>query len=160
MIILGIDPGVERIGFALLEKKPGISSHIKYIDSGTIFTNKAKSRSTRFLEIFNMLHNVVEKYRPNCLALEELYFSKNVSTATSVAQSQGVIYLLAAQSNIEVRTFAPNTIKMVVTGDGKADKNAVKKMVHLQLVIPEKKRIDDEYDAIACAMTCLLDAQF
>jgi len=156
MIVLGIDPGVERIGFAVLSNSKHQSKNINYLHSGIIITAKNSKKEQRFLTIYNDIQKVVAKYRPNCLILEEIFYSKNVKTATSVAQAQGVIYLLAGQLNLPLYTLTPNSIKLAVTGYGNADKRAVQKMVTLQLAIPKKKRLDDEYDAIACAFSHLL----
>lgn len=155
MIILSIDPGVERVGFAILERESH-SKAINCLHSGMVLTEKTSTREERFAIIFEHVSKFIDQYRPDCLVIEELFYSKNVKTAISVAQAQGLLYLAAAQHSIPLHSLPPNTIKMRVTGYGNADKRAVQKMVELQIKLPKKKRIDDEYDAIACGMAYLL----
>ncbi|MFZ2206906.1 MAG: crossover junction endodeoxyribonuclease RuvC [Microgenomates group bacterium] len=153
MIVLAIDPGVERFGFALLEK---VNGTIRYISSGVIVTKKTLSHAKRVGQIYSELLPLLKKYRPKQIVFERLFFSKNVTTAIAVAQVQGIVYLTAFQNNIPAFEIAPNTIKSVVTGYGQADKKAVQKMVEMQLTLPKRKRLDDEYDAIACGYAYLL----
>lgn len=153
MIVLAIDPGVERFGFAVLEKT---HNTIRYIYSGIIVTKKTLTHTRRLGQIYTDLTPLFAKYRPKQIVLERLFFSKNVTTALAVAQAQGIVYLLAHQNDIAVTEIAPNTIKSVVTGYGGADKKAIQKMIELQLDVPKKKRFDDEYDAIACGYAYLL----
>lgn len=153
MIVLAIDPGVERFGFAVLEKT---QNTIRYIFSGIIVTKKTLTHTRRLGQIYTDLTPLFAKYRPKQIVLERLFFSKNVTTALAVAQAQGIVYLLAHQNDIPVVEIAPNTIKSVVTGYGGADKKAIQKMLELQLTIPKAKRLDDEYDAIACGFAYLL----
>lgn len=153
MIVLAIDPGVERFGFAVLEKT---QNTIRYIFSGIIVTKKTLTHTRRLGQIYTDLTPILAKYRPKQIVLERLFFSKNVTTALAVAQAQGIVYLLAHQNDIAVTEIAPNTIKSVVTGYGGADKKAIQKMIELQLDVPKKKRFDDEYDAIACGYAYLL----
>lgn len=155
MIILSIDPGVERVGFAILEKDLHTKA-INCLHSGLVITKKTVTREKRFVIIFEHVSKLIDQYRPDCLVIEELFYSKNVKTAIPVAQAQGLLYLAAATHAIPLHSLPPNTIKMRVTGYGNADKLAIKKMVDLQIKLPRKKRIDDEYDAIACGMAYLL----
>jgi len=154
MIILGIDPGVERLGIAVLT---GTTHHdVVYVASNCLTTSKNKLPHIRLLELYVELRKWCNTYRPNCLIMEQLLFSKNVKTAITVAQVQGIIMLVAAEFDIELKILNPMTIKSSVTGDGNADKVAVKKMVDLQIELPQKHRLDDEYDAIACAYAYFL----
>lgn len=157
MIILSIDPGVERLGIAILTKKKDAT--IACIMSDTIITSKGLTQSHRIGRIFEEISRICQKFRPNQIVLERLFFAKNVKTAISVAQVQGIIYLVGYQLNIKVSEIAPNAIKSAVTGYGNADKKAVKKMIDLQLILPKKKRLDDEYDAIACGYAHLLNSR-
>ena len=153
MIILSIDPGVERLGVAILEKK---SSRISCKMSNTITTFKKCSQRDRIGDIFSELIKIHKEFKPNQIVFERLFFAKNAKTAISVAQVQGAIYLLGYKMNISVEELFPNTIKSSVTGYGNADKQAIKKMIDLQIILPIKKRLDDEYDAIACGYAYLL----
>lgn len=153
MIILAIDPGVERLGIAILTKK---DAKIACKMSDTIITTKHLSQSERIGLIFAEINRICKKYRPNQIVLERLFFAKNVKTAVAVAQVQGVIYLLAHKLKLSVTEITPNEIKASITGYGGADKIAMKKMIDLQIILPPKKRLDDEYDAIACGFVYLL----
>ena len=154
MIILAVDPGVERLGVAILKKK---DASIACEMSDTIITSKDLNQKDRIGLIFAELKRICEKYRPNQIVLERLFFAKNAKTAITVAQVQGVVYLLGYQMNLEVTEIFPNTIKSAVTGYGNADKKAVKKMIDLQVLLSKRKRLDDEYDAIACGYAYLLE---
>ncbi|MFH0773149.1 MAG: crossover junction endodeoxyribonuclease RuvC [bacterium] len=153
MIILAIDPGVERLGVAILTKN---DASIACVMSDTIVTAKELTQSERVGIIFTKLKEICQKQRPNQIVLERLFFAKNVKTAIIVAQVQGIIHLLGYQMSIGVAEIAPNAIKSAVTGYGNADKKAIKKMIDLQVILPKKKRLDDEYDAIACGYAFLL----
>ncbi len=154
MIILAIDPGVERLGIAILTKKK--DAIIACEMSSTIITPKISFQSERIGLIYNEISIICTKFRPNQIVLERLFFAKNVKTAVAVAQVQGIIYLLAHQLKLEVTEITPNEIKSAVTGYGGADKIAMKKMIDLQIILPPKVRLDDEYDAIACGFAFLL----
>lgn len=156
MIILSIDPGVERLGFAILTKKKDAT--IACLESSTIITSQSFSQTERIGVIYSELDVVCQKFRPNQIVLERLFFAKNVKTAIAVAQVQGVIHLLGSQRGIPVSEIAPNAIKAAVTGYGMADKIAIKKMVDLQVELLKKKRLDDEYDAIACGFAYLINS--
>lgn len=158
MIILAIDPGVERLGIAILTKKKdgGIACEM----SNTIITPKISSQSERIGLIYKEISIICTKFRPNQIVIERLFFAKNVKTAISVAQVQGVIHLLGSQRGIQVDEIAPNAVKAAVTGYGQADKMAIRKMIDLQVDLPKKKRLDDEYDAIACGFAYLLKQRY
>jgi crossover junction endodeoxyribonuclease RuvC len=97
---------------------------------------------------------MIKEFSPNQLAIETLLWSKNKKTALLVAEARGVVLAIAAKNNLKIREFNPNQIKLAVTGYGKSDKNQVINMINRLLKIKEKKRYDDEYDAIAVAITC------
>lgn len=154
MIILAIDPGVERLGIAILTKKKDVT--VACIMSDTITTAKNLTQTERIGRIFIEVNRICQKYRPEQIVIERLFFAKNAKTAIAVAQVQGIIHLLGHEMGIEVTEIAPNAIKSAVTGYGNADKKAIKKMIDLQVVLSKKKRLDDEYDAIACGFAYLL----
>ena len=157
MIILAIDPGVERLGIAILTKK---DVTIACNMSDTIITDKGLSQKERIGLIFSKISKIYQKYRPSQIVLERIFFAKNAKSAIAVSQVQGAIYLLAYQMKLEISEIAPNAIKSAVTGYGNADKKAIKKMIDLQLILPKKKRLDDEYDAIACGYAYILTSRF
>lgn len=149
MIILAIDSGVEKTGFSIFNKK---SKTFKYIVSGLIKTNKQIKYEKRVGEIYKRLNDVVKKYKPNKIILEQLFFFRNQKTAIQIGQTQGVIILLAAQNNISLEFLTPLQIKQTVTGYGLSDKKSVRKMVELTVKLNKKIKEDDEIDAIACGL--------
>ena len=143
MTIVAIDGGIEKTGFAVFKNK-------KYLTSNLITTSKSKSTQERLLEIYNQLKDVVKKYQPKMIILEQLFFFKNQKTAIRVSQAQGVILLLAAENKIKVEYLTPLQIKQIITGYGKADKKAVQKMIKLETGININQ--DDEADAVAIGL--------
>ncbi|OGK42842.1 crossover junction endodeoxyribonuclease RuvC [Candidatus Roizmanbacteria bacterium RIFCSPLOWO2_01_FULL_35_13] len=155
MIILAIDSGLEKTGFAVFKKD---KSSPVYIASGLIITDKKKKTERRVWEIYNRLNDVIKEYRPTLIVIEQLFFFKNQKTVISVAQTQGAILLLASQNNIPVEFLTPLQIKQTVTGYGLSDKESVRKMIGLTLKIDKKIKEDDEIDAIACGLAyCYLN---
>jgi crossover junction endodeoxyribonuclease RuvC len=156
MVILAIDSGFERTGWAVIEmNKTGIN----YKTSGLIKTSAKKTMAKRLEEIYNELKTIIEKEKPSEMAIEQLFFFKNQKTVIPVAQAQGIAQLLAAQNDIELSLLTPLQIKQIVTGYGHSDKESVKKMIGLTLPkLDMSKMIDDEIDAIACGLAyCYLN---
>ena len=149
MIILSIDSGLEKTGFAVFQKG---KNEPTYLTSGLIKTDNKKKTDRRVLEIYNRLNDVIKEYRPVSIVIERLFFFKNQKTVISVAQTQGVILLLASQNKISVEFLTPLQIKQTVTGYGLSDKKSVRKMIGLTLKIDKKIIEDDEIDAIACGL--------
>lgn len=150
MIVLGIDSGIERTGYAIVTNEKG---KIEYIASGLIKTLSQKSIPARLLEIQEKILKVIDQYKPAVVVLEQIFFFKNQKTIVAVAQAQGVIQVLAAKHGLPIEFLTPLQIKQIITGYGRADKIAMLKMV--QLTLPTIKfagKIDDEIDAIACAL--------
>lgn len=143
MIILSIDSGIERTGYAIFKDK-------KYVTSALIKTSKSLTTEKRLIEIYLKLVEIMKQYKPDIMVLEQLLFFKNQKTFIRVAQAQGVVMLLAAQNNIKVEFLTPLQIKQIVTGYGQADKKAVQKMIRLTTDIDIKQ--DDEADAVACGL--------
>jgi len=149
MIILAFDPGIGRTGYALFKKK---AKETAYISSGMIETAKTTEKKDRLLVIFNECEKIIKKHRPEIVVFEKLFFFKNQKTVISVAQAQGVIITVAAKNNLKVESLSPLQIKETVTGYGRADKKAIKKMIQITTKIKIDKMIDDEIDAIACGL--------
>lgn len=143
MIILSIDSGIEKTGYAIFKNK-------QYVTSALIHTSKEKSTEARLEEIYSKLKKIFEKYQPDVMVLEQLLFFKNQKTFIRVAQAQGIVMLLAAQNKINVEFLTPLQIKQIITGYGQADKKSVQKMIKLTTAIDIKQ--DDEADAVACGM--------
>lgn len=150
MIILGIDPGYHRTGFAVLEagkqRKPELRA------SGVFTTSRDEGLAERLRAIRRELMELIERHRPEEMALEELFWSKNAKTAIGVAQARGVVMVTAAELGVAVAEYTPTALKLGLTGNGQADKGQVKYMVEHMLPLAEKKRLDDEFDAIALAL--------
>ena len=144
MIVLGIDPGSKRIGYGLIEKTGG---KLKLIEANLLVHPK------NLLEIKNQVSFLIEKFSPESLAVEKVFFSKNQKTALEVSEARGVIILSALEKNLPIREFTPNEVKSAVAGYGLASKKAVAKMVRLTLNEPTLKVIDDVSDALAIAIT-------
>lgn len=145
--ILGLDPGLGRFGWAVLETKTTPT----LIAAGCITTRSGTPNDQRLVAIFSQLKNIMQEFQPGSVALEELFFSKNVSTAMVVGQARGVALLAAAQEKIAVVEYSPTTIKASVTGYGRADKLQISHMILRLLNIKTKPRYDDTVDAMAIA---------
>jgi len=152
MIILGIDPGYDRVGMAVVEKK---APKEVLIHSECFQTSPKEEFYARLAQVGAKVAEIVARYSPDALAIESLFITKNQKTAMRVAEARGVIAYEAARKNIPVFEYNPLQIKIAVTGHGGSDKVQVTKMIPLLIKISSKKALDDEYDAIAVALTCL-----
>jgi crossover junction endodeoxyribonuclease RuvC len=149
--ILGIDPGFGRVGYGIIE---GENSDWDLVDYGCIKTSAEKKLPERLCDIYVALHKLIQLYKPNFSAVEELFFAKNTSTAINVGQARGVIILALKSAGLEVREFTPLQIKQAMTGYGRAEKQQVQKMVQSFLKLEKKPVQDDAVDALAIALTC------
>jgi crossover junction endodeoxyribonuclease RuvC len=148
MISLGIDPGTRRVGFGVVEKNFG---NVRFIDAG-ILEIPSVDDIDALRDVKREMDRIIKKYEPGIMGVERLYFAKNQKTALAVAQARGVILLSASERNLPIKEYAPNEIKLGVTGYGSADKKAVLKMVELALGERNLKVIDDASDALAIAI--------
>ncbi|HCB35617.1 MAG: crossover junction endodeoxyribonuclease RuvC [Candidatus Taylorbacteria bacterium RIFCSPHIGHO2_02_49_25] len=153
MRVLAIDPGYNRLGVAVLEKLPGQKEMLLY--SACVQTAKELSHANRLLNIATAIRKVADEFKPEAVALETLFFTTNRKTAISVAEARGAILVEAARAQLPIHEYTPLQIKVAVTGYGKSDKRQVTQMIKKLIALPEKKRFDDEYDAIAVGLTCL-----
>jgi len=155
MIILGIDPGFALTGYALL-KKDEKTKAISLIDYGCVSTSVREVFSQRLVILYSEIKKILKKYQPNQMAIEDIYFAKNVKTAVKVSQARGVIILAAAQEEqkIKISNFTPLQVKQALTGYGRASKQQIQQMVKNVLKLKEIPRPDDAADAIAIALTC------
>lgn len=151
MKIIGIDPGIERVGIAVLEKVGGKES---FIYSECFKTSAKLSHAQRLRLVGEEINRVVLEWKPTGMAIEKLFFETNTKTAMSVAEARGVMLYVAAQNDLSIFEYTPLEIKVAVTGYGKSDKRGVMDMVPRLIKLPERKMIDDEVDAIAVALTC------
>lgn len=149
MIILGIDPGFDRLGCAILEKEKGCE---KLIFSDCLTADKKLAHEKRLAKLSKELEKIIEKYKPDFLAIEKVFFTKNLKTVVGVAQACGMVLTIAGLNNIPAEEMSPPEIKMAVTGYGAAEKKQVQKMVQIILKIEKTPKYDDEMDAISVAL--------
>ena len=153
MKILGIDPGFERLGVAVLEKNKGDKKE-KVLFSECFHTSPKLEFSERLKLIGEEIKKVIKKHKPDILSIETLFLTTNHKTVMHVAEARGVVIYEAIQTNLKIFEASPPQIKIATTGYGKADKNQIIKMVKILVDIDDKgKESDDELDAIAIALT-------
>lgn len=149
MKILGIDPGMAIVGYSLIDFE---NDNIKLLHSGSIQTQKGERESKRLLEIFNDMTFLIEEYKPDCAAIEKLFYFKNQTTVMPVAHARGVILTVLEKFNIPIYEYTPIEVKQVLTGYGRADKKEVERMVKLSLDTETLPKLDDTVDSIAIAI--------
>jgi len=148
-IILGVDPGVADTGFGVIEEKLGkLICH----DYGSIKTKAKLDFPQRLKIIYQELNKIIDKYQPQIISIEKLFFCKNIKTAIDVAQARGIVLLTAIQHNLVIKEFTPLQIKQAVTTHGQADKKQIQKMVKLILNLKNIPNQDDAADALAAAI--------
>ena len=150
MRILGIDPGIARCGWGVIEVK---SSDFKVQSYGCIETDSKVDIPKRLLTIYQELINLIDTYKPDAVIVEELFFNTNSKTAFIVGQARGVILLSAAQRGLESFTYTPLQVKLAVTGYGRAEKSQIGQMVKMILHLESIPKPDDVADALAVALT-------
>jgi crossover junction endodeoxyribonuclease RuvC len=158
-IILGIDPGYDRMGVCLIEKKSNID--YKIVFSSCLKTDKNLEINKRIFEIGKELKNIILKYNPTELAIEKLFFTTNQKTVMGVSEARGAVIYLAQDLGLTVSEYTPLQIKIAITGYGKADKNQVYFMIKqiFKLEKSNEKKLDDEFDAIAVGYTHLISTK-
>ncbi|MBI2621235.1 MAG: crossover junction endodeoxyribonuclease RuvC [Candidatus Levybacteria bacterium] len=150
MIILGVDPGIGRCGWGIIETR---NSKLEIRNSGCIETRANSPIEERLLIISSQIEKFIKEYKPDVLSIEELFFSTNAKTAFTVGQARGVVLLLAGQNKLDVAIYTPLQVKMALTGYGRADKNQIGQMVKVILKLEKIPKIDDTSDALAVAIT-------
>ncbi len=150
--VLGIDPGYDRLGIAIIEK--GFRSKDTLLYSTCIETNRSSSYGSRLEEVGAAILRCVDEWKPHALAIETLYMSTNQKTAFKVAESRGVVVYCASSKQLPIYEYTPQQVKIAVTGYGKSSKDQVMDMIPRLLTLDmQKRRLDDEFDAIAVAIT-------
>ncbi len=153
MRILGIDPGFERLGVAIIEKTKTEKETVVFSEC---FKTSAKLKfEERLVLIGEEVENIIKKYKPNVLAIETLFLTTNQKTVMRVAEARGVVIYESAKANLKIFEFSPPQIKIATTGYGKASKEQIIKMVKLLVKVDASKKSDDEMDAISVALTGL-----
>ena len=150
MKILGIDPGVATVGFGLVESS---GMHQRMISCGVITTPAHTPLSSRLDRIYSDLEELIRSCDPDAISIEELFFSKNITTGIPVAHARGVILLCAFRCGVPVYEYTPMQVKQAVTGYGKAVKKQVQEMIRILLHLPAIPKPDDTADALAMAIT-------
>jgi crossover junction endodeoxyribonuclease RuvC len=149
LLILGVDPGTAITGYGLVSYE---GNHLKKVAFGVIRTGPEQSLTRRLHHIYLELLKIIQEFKPDSIAIEELFFNKNVRTALAVGHARGVILLAAATSGYEVAEYTPLQVKQAVTGYGRADKMQIQEMVRVLLCLTEIPKPDDAADALAIAI--------
>jgi crossover junction endodeoxyribonuclease RuvC len=152
-LALGIDPGTATTGYGLVRLTD--AGELEAVSFGVIVTPPNTPAPERLRMLYGDLKELLSLHRPDCVAVEKLFFQRNVSTALAVGQARGVVLLAIAEADREVAEYTPNEIKQAVVGYGSADKRQVQEMVRTLLRLPEIPKPDDAADALAVAITHL-----
>jgi crossover junction endodeoxyribonuclease RuvC len=150
VIILGFDPGLATVGYGIIEHSGGRS---RAVDYGVITTPKDESLPARLHMIYDASAALIAKHSPDAIAVEELFFAKNVKTGIQVAHARGVLMYCAVKHTGRLYEYTPLQIKQALTGYGRAEKNQIQEMVKMLLGLSVKPRPDDAADALAVAIT-------
>ena len=156
MKILGIDPGTGICGFGVIEvnaQNGCMKGAAKMLDNGVITTPAHTPLQDRLLDIYESLHEIIKLNQPDCVSIEKLFFTKNITTGISVAEARGVVLLVCKQNHLPTYEYTPYEIKKTMTGYGSADKKQMQEMVKLHLHLKNIPKPDDAADALAAAIT-------
>ena len=149
MLVLGFDPGIAILGYGLI-KQDGYN--LKAIEYGVITTQACAEMPGRLVKLFSNVTLLIDKYKPDAVAIEEIFFSKNTKTAISISHARGVVMLAPSISGIPVYEYTPLQVKQAITGYGRAQKQQMQQMVKLLLNLKEIPKPDDAADALAVAI--------
>ncbi len=149
LIILGIDPGIAIVGYGIVEY---VGNKFKTIDYGAILTKPDTPFPERLKIVYDRLTDIIEQYKPDAVAIEELFFNKNVKTAIDVGQARGVQLLAVVNQGIPLFEYTPLQVKQGVVGYGRAEKRQVQEMVKMILNLKKIPKPDDVADALAVAV--------
>ncbi len=150
MIVIGVDPGLARVGIGIIRGGEGPAVPLAY--ECITSSGKEKTASDRLVAIYERLVSIFEQYSPDELAIEQLFFSRNVTSAMAVSEVRGVVLLAAGRHGIPVSEYTPNQVKLAITGSGKADKRQVQEMIARLLGLPGVPEPDDAADALSIAL--------
>lgn len=149
VIVLGIDPGVANTGYGVVAQHQG---RMLALDGGVVVTSPGLDAGRRLAAIHERIGALIDEYRPDALALEDLYFGANARSAFAVGQARGVVMLAAGQRGVPTASYTPQQVKGAVCGNGRAAKDQVQRMVQTLLALPELPRPDHAADALAVAI--------
>lgn len=150
MVIMGIDPGTAITGYGVVRRDS--PNRFTVLGYGAITTPAKQSMDQRLKTIYSEMRRLIAEFNPECLAIEQLFFNTNVTTAITVGQARGVVILAGAHSNLEIAEYTPLQVKQAVTGQGRASKDQVGYMVRVLLGLKEVPRPDDVADALAISL--------
>ncbi|MEW6238558.1 MAG: crossover junction endodeoxyribonuclease RuvC [Candidatus Omnitrophota bacterium] len=148
--ILGIDPGLQAVGFGVID---AAGRQAKMVDYGAIKTNPRQSFPERLFTIFTGVEELIEKYKPDRMVFEKLIYCKNVSIALSMGQARGAVIVAGARHALPMSEYSPAEIKSAITGQGRASKEQVQKMMQILLSMSHIPEPDHAADALAAALT-------
>ena len=148
--ILGIDPGYDRLGWAVASRN---QDKWEKVELGCIITDRSKKMVERYQQIESELQKLIDQFKPTQTAIETLFFANNITTAMKVAEVRGIIIASLLRNNLPVNQYNPMKIKETVTGNGRADKKAIKKMVQLEFKLQDTTVLDDALDALGIVLT-------
>lgn len=149
MIILGIDPGIAILGYGVIKYEGNKFSCIRY---GAVTTSPESSMPERLSLLYRGINNLIEEFKPDAFAAEELFFNKNVKTALTVGHARGVALLSAYEAGLNIYEYTPLQVKQAIVGYGRAEKIQVQQMVRVLLNLPGIPKPDDAADALAIAI--------
>jgi crossover junction endodeoxyribonuclease RuvC len=152
-LVLGIDPGTATTGYGLVRSREDGS--LESVSFGTIRTPAGAEAHHRLSMLYHQMNEVLNLHRPDSVAVEKLFFQRNISTAIAVGQARGVLMLAISEAGLDLAEYTPNEVKQAVAGYGSAGKKQVQEMVRVLLALPEVPQPDDAADALAIAITHL-----
>lgn len=150
MRVIGIDPGTAIVGYGIVDFEKNKYTAVYY---GVITTSKDLKMEDRLNLIFEALNDILSRYKPDYMAIEDLFYFKNNKTVISVAQARGIVLLSAKQKNIPITSYTPLQVKIGITGYGKADKRQIQQMIQKFLALDDIPKPDDAADGLAIAIT-------
>lgn len=149
-IVLGLDPGIARMGYGVIEAE---GNHLKILTYGCVETPARTNVAQRLQTLYHELAAIIDEYKPDVMAVEELFFNRNTTTAFVVGQARGIALLAAVEAGVAITEYTPIQVKQAVTGYGRAEKRQIQEMVRLLLNLSEIPKPDDAADALAIAIT-------
>jgi len=158
MIIIGVDPGSVVVGYSIIKKDTKREPYLEVIDFGCIITDKFATTGERLKKIHKEITKLIEKYKPDIMSIESVFFFKNLKTVMPVSQTKGVILLAAAQKKLPVFEFTPLQMKMAIAGYGRAEKKQVQEMIKKTVDLngfdlkKNNRKKDDAFDALGVAI--------
>jgi len=156
VIVLGIDPGTAITGYGVVRADEGRPSHL--VECGVIRTSSRAPLASRLNDIFDGVTELIERHHPDALAVEDVFYARNVRTTVVLGHARGVVLLAGARAGMTVHEYAPALIKKTVVGRGAATKEQVQFMVARLLRLKNAPQPSDAADGVACALTCLMSA--